>query len=570
MRIDPQNLTLSELLNHRLFRIPGYQRAYSWKEKQRAELYSDLITLYRKNHDFHFMATIVGVNRGRQTLGTDEYQVVDIVDGQQRLTTLILVLKAIALALNEDDSERTKLESQLVMGDDHTLVLLQTNHDYSGYFTNYLRHGVKQDATDFSSAVDANIVAGINSAEGFITRWQKETGTSVMQLLALIKNRLRFIYHALDDEGMVYTVFEVLNTRGLDVAWLDRCKAVLMGIAYEEAPNREDMLQELQDVWRRIYEKAGLRQGLSSEALRFAATLWSPDATSRVLSDEDALEVFRAAATGNPNRTVKISTFIEQVAGAVDDLLADTQKAAVTKIAHARLLAVAIDLRFSGVQRERLLTQWEHVSFRIFGLSGRDSRTRVGDYVRLARAVFSSANDETKYRRYMERIRDLAGEEFSAQKSAEYLRGKNCYEGWEESLRYFFYARERWLDAQKGSVLSSRAWNKIWEQSASRSIEHILPQNPDPASGWAKILRGVGHEATFLCHRLGNLVLLPPPRNSEANNNVYSRKRDIYRTTGLAITDEVAAYSRWTLEEIEQRENDLIDWAAAYWDDVLP
>jgi len=65
-------------------------------------------------------------------------------------------------------------------------------------------------------------------------------------------------------------------------------------------------------------------------------------------------------------------------------------------------------------------------------------------------------------------------------------------------------------------------------------------------------------------------VLLPSRRNSEANNNVYSEKRETYRTTGLAITDEVAAYSRWTLEEIEQRENDLIDWAAAYWDDVLP
>lgn len=570
MKIDPQNLTLSELLDRRLFRIPAYQRAYSWQDKQRNELFGDLLTLQRKRHDFHFMATVVGVNRGRQALGTDVYQVVDIVDGQQRLTTLILLLKAIALALPSDDPERIKLENQLVKDDAHTLVLLQTNHDYSNYFIDYLRQGTRPAVANFLTSADANIVAGIAGAEAFIPRWQEETGTSVLTLLALVKNSLRFIYHPLDDEALVYTVFEVLNTRGLEVAWLDRCKAVLMGIAFEEALNREEMIGELQDVWRRIYEQVGLRQGLSSEALRFAATLRSRDATSRVLSDEDALEVFRVAATGQPNETIAISRFIERVAGALDDLLTDTQKAAVTKIAHARLLAVAIDLKFTGNQRERLLTQWEHVTFRIFGLSGRDSRTRIGEYVRLARTLFNNANGDADYRHYMDRLKQLAGTEFSAKEAAKYLRDTNCYEGWEEPLRYFFYARERWLDAREKRVFSSAAWNKIWQQSASRTVEHILPQNPEAGSSWAKLLKKAKVEAYPLCHRLGNLVLLPKPLNSQASNDDFAIKRGVYRTTGLAITDEIAAYQDWTLADIDQREQDLIAWAAMYWDDVAP
>ena len=570
MKIDPQNLTLSELLDRRLFRIPAYQRAYSWKDKQRTELFKDLLTLHRKQHEFHFMATVVGVNRDRQALGTDMYQVVDIVDGQQRLTTLILLLRAIALALPTDDAERNRLESQLIKDDSHTLVLLQTNHDYSNYFIDYLRHGRRPAVADFLTRADANIVAGIASVEAFVPRWLKETGTTVLDLLALVKNQLRFIYHPLDDEGLVYTVFEVLNTRGLEVAWLDRCKAVLMGIAYEEAPNREEMITELQGVWRRIYEKVGLRQGLSSQALRFAATLRSGDATSRVLSDEDALEVFRVAATGQPNETIAISGFIEQVAGALDDLYSDTQKEAVTKIAHARLLAVAIDLKFSGKQRERLLTQWEHVTFRIFGLSGRDSRTRIGDYVRLARTIFHHANGDADYRHYMDRLKQLAGLEFSAKGAAEHLRDTNCYEGWEESLRYFFYARERWLDAQQKRVFSSAAWNKIWQESASRTVEHILPQNPEAGSRWSKLLKKANGAAAPLCHRLGNLVLLPQPLNSQASNADFSTKHEVYRTTGLAITDEIAAYKDWTLTDIDQREEDLIAWAAMYWDDVAP
>lgn len=570
MKMDPQNLTLSQLLHGRLFRIPEYQRPYSWQNKQREELFGDLLTLHNKKQDFHFMATVVGVNSGQRALGTDEYQLVDIVDGQQRLTTLILLLRAIALALPIDDPERQKLQSQLVKSDDSTLALLQTNHDYSGFFIDYMRHGKRTTVTDFASAADRNIVEGIASAESFVARWQRETSEPLMTLLSSVKNRLRFIFHALDDERMVYTVFEILNTRGLPVAWLDRCKAVLMGIAFEEAMNPPEMIKELHEIWQRIYKQVGVRQALSSEALRFAATLWSSDSLSKVCSDADALEVFRDAAIGNPNNTVAVSRFIEQVAGAVDELLADTQKSAVTKIAHARLLAVAIELRFSGAEQQRLLQQWEHTSFRIFGLFRRDSRTGVGAYVRLARSIFGSDGNAPAYAECMQAIKALAGSDsqFTAREGAEALRNTDCYDGWEESLRYFLYARERWLDEQSGRPVPSAQWNKIWEASASRTVEHILPQSPDTDSAWAELLRASGVEAERVCHRLGNLVLLPKPLNSQASNSDFSIKRETYRQTGLAITDEIASHATWGLEQIEARETELIEWAAEYWADV--
>ena len=569
MKIDPQNLTLSELLYGRLFTIPAYQRPYSWQDKQRNELFNDLISLHTKQQDFHFMATVVAVSQGRKTLGTDEYQVMDVVDGQQRLTTLILLLRAISLALPEGDPERSKLEGQLVMPDDHTLVLLQTNHDYAGYFIRYMRHGEKPQSEHFSSAADANLVAGIRSAEGFVRHWQEETNQPLQVLLAILKNRLRFIFHALEDERMVYTVFEVLNTRGLPVAWLDRAKAVLMGIAYEEAQNQQAMINELHAIWQRIYEKVGLRQGLSSEALRFAATLWSSAEASKVLSDSDALEVFRSSAMDDPNNTIEISAFIERVAGALDKLLEDTQKAAVTKIAHARLLAIAIELTFAGENRVRLLTQWEHSSFRIFGLGRRDSRSSIGDYVRLAHRVYRSDNNDADYRSSMHQIKALAQGKFSASTVVDNLRNTDCYDGWEESLRYFFFARERWLDQNSDRPLLSADWHKIWQQSASRTVEHIFPQTPEADSGWRTMLEEADiSTAEAVCHRLGNLVLLPKPMNSQASNAEFTVKRETYRTTGLMITDEIAALDSWTLDSIAERENELIAWAAEYWDDV--
>jgi len=214
--------------------------------------------------------------------------------------------------------------------------------------------------------------------------------------------------------------------------------------------------------------------------------------------------------------------------------------------------------------------QWEHVSFRVFGLSGKDSRTRVGEYVRLARMVYARDATDAFYKSVMADLARLGSDEFSAEKSAACLRNANCYEGWEEELRYFFYARERWLQAQQGFTLTSAAWNKIWAQSASRSIEHILPQTPQAGSHWAALLKSKGVGVDAVCHRLGNLVLLSPPINTIASNRDFKEKIEMYRTAGLAITDEITLHQDWTLDDIQAREEELVAWATDYWDDVQP
>src|SRR5688572_6005022 len=96
--IHPQYLTLAQLLDKRLFRIPEYQRAYSWTSQQRQDLFGDIEKMNAKGPDEgHFMAAVVCLRRKKQTLGTDDYHVVEVVDGQQRLTTLIILLNVIKL-----------------------------------------------------------------------------------------------------------------------------------------------------------------------------------------------------------------------------------------------------------------------------------------------------------------------------------------------------------------------------------------------------------------------------------------------------------------------------------------
>ena len=165
MLIQPKYLSLSDLLEKRLFRIPEYQRAYSWGAKQRGDMLADIHALRDTPDRRHFMATIVCLQKERRTIVTDEYSVIEVVDGQQRLTTLVIMLKAIEKALNRDLTEQLRLAAEigelLIKQDDVSLILLQTNHDQSEFFINYIRNGDAAAPSTATTIADREMLGAI-------------------------------------------------------------------------------------------------------------------------------------------------------------------------------------------------------------------------------------------------------------------------------------------------------------------------------------------------------------------------------------------------------------------------
>ena len=148
MAIKPEYYSLIKVLESRLFGIPEYQRAYSWQKQQRKELFEDINKLIESSEPnrHHFMATIVCLQTNEiEEIGSDELVRLDIVDGQQRLTTLIILLKAIALYLEKLDGDRENEEAKklnnLIVKDEGRLILLQTNHISKLIFSDYLTTG---------------------------------------------------------------------------------------------------------------------------------------------------------------------------------------------------------------------------------------------------------------------------------------------------------------------------------------------------------------------------------------------------------------------------------------------
>ena len=557
LNIQPKFIKFADLLEKRLFRIPHYQRAYSWRRAERQDMFKDLRKLKERPGNSHFMATVVGLRRETVPIVTDEYDVIEIVDGQQRLTTLVILLKVIAQelesSLTDDDKAafttearlERELQELLVKQDELSLILLQTNHDRSQHFANFLREGMSPPVSEARTLADRELLSAIHECKLFVKRWGNPT-----ELLRLLKNQLWFIFHETHDEEAVYTVFEVLNNRGLEVSWLAKLKSRLMEVVFEaDQGNRSEHIDELHRIWGAFYGIVGLREGVDTEALTFAATLRF-HLISRILGDGNAVENLMKEVGMNVAKAIEISNWLLKVVNAVNRLQ-EKMRQPVTKIRHARLLAVAIILRdFPEEEERKLLDQWEKISFRIFGLCRKDARTGVGDFVRLANDIQNNldlSSDDVS-----EKTRQI-GAGYTIDEVSDQLWNTDCYNGWEAELRYVLCRYEEYLAEQRGQTFDNEQWNRIWEESAANSIEHILPQSRGSQYDWS----------SMFVHRLGNLLILPPRLNSGLGDKDPEEKGDDYRQTGLLSAGDVAetiCKHGWGEAQIEAREDEITGW----------
>ncbi|MEQ1933986.1 MAG: DUF262 domain-containing HNH endonuclease family protein [Fimbriimonadaceae bacterium] len=555
MLLNPKHLTLGELLSTRLLRIPDYQRAYAWGTRQRDELFGDINEAFDTGQD-HFMATVVFLLQSRTKVGADRFQLVDIVDGQQRLTTLVILLRSIQKLLSGKNPQEAKIkrefEDLLVKGDSYSLLLIQTNHDSSNICSRYLMTGDVPQSDQVHTSADRNLFDAIVECEAYAAEWVIDG--QLVDLVATLRNSLSMIVHELTDERIVYKVFEVLNSRGLDVKWIDKVKSQLMAMTFglSSKTARREALNALKAHWVRIYNLLGLERELGDEALRFAGSLKAPERPNKLLSEEDAAEAFLASAEGTLGTLTQAADHLESVVKATKALHDDPRLRAVARILHARFVAVAIALRrFPKQKHIELMATWERVTFRIFGLGRADTRTKVGDYVRLGHDIGQMVIGPDEI---LSRLREL-GEGHSVQEAMSRAPWGDSYDGWTEELRYVLFRYDEHLAKKSGEALNQLQWKKIWSSDPSRSIEHIQPQSSKKG----------------YIHHIGNLAMLPPGVNSTLRDKPPKAKSEHYRTSGIRGTMNVGKIIQdsggWNQERVKARAAELLDFIEKTWGD---
>jgi len=351
----------------------------------------------------------------------------------------------------------------------------------------------------------------------------------------------------------------------LEVDWLDKCKSMLMGIAFEKFQGKvaSEHHQDLHKTWGNIYRLIGTKAILGEEILRFAATLMHDTEQSRTLSAEGAFDFFRLYCTKEPTRILEVGKWLYEVTDQLTHLYSNPRLSAVTNIVHARLLAIAI-LKSSKIdknEREKILNLWERITFKIFSLYRKDARTCVGEYVRTAYKVYKNHLTAKEIVHELNKISAA----YPIDQAVHEMKNSDLYNGWEKDLRYFLYRYEEYLCKEQGSEISNDIWEQIWSKSAATTIEHIHPQAP--SKNWSGKMGRGRNQLEKNVNRIGNLILLPPHINSQAGQKTFTDKKKIYKSNFLRMHEEVIKCRDWDKDHINKREKVLLEWARETWHD---
>lgn len=213
-------LTLPQIFNSNLFSIPDYQRGYSWEKKQIEEMLRDIEHLLSSNQNhLHYTGTLVFSRPSSKS----RY---DIVDGQQRLTTLVILLAEIHKLLDKKNSELKKLYLlRGAIGSEQTV--LHLNSDVRSLFDNFIiadkpLKGEKKNLQAHKRLVDA---------KKLIREWLKNKikhKTSLNTIIDVIEKKLGFIVFSPKGSAETGIMFEVINNRGKDLSELEKVKNYLI------------------------------------------------------------------------------------------------------------------------------------------------------------------------------------------------------------------------------------------------------------------------------------------------------------------------------------------------------
>ena len=259
-----------------VFRIPDYQRGYSWEEQQRTDLLTDIEYLIKSGYEYrHYTGTIVAsLNEKKTDERGGEYKVFDIVDGQQRVTSLILLLSEICRSIkkfpNKSECEYTEVFSTFIHGgsEGNTVQKLILGKDQNKFFKSLVEEGTAIEASSKSKS-DQNLKDAVIEFKN----WLERQDIDANNVLKCVQENLGFLFYAPKNNKEIGIMFEVINNRGKALSELEKIKNYL--IYYADKNNKRDIRVQVNDSWPEILSNLNKIDYTSNESEdRFLRNCW--------------------------------------------------------------------------------------------------------------------------------------------------------------------------------------------------------------------------------------------------------------------------------------------------------
>lgn len=577
MKIDADGYTVREILKKDIiYEIPDYQRTYSWDENHIDDLFND-IYLAIESENNHFLGAIV-FNSER----IDNDKVLEVIDGQQRLTTIMLILYVIRRFYKEKifenesslNSRRNSIQKLLEFSnDDGEIKGLKLNLGIVNreFFKEYIVNGWDKDKdylecikNKFKNKGDLNVNEKIIKAYDYIydkiranIGYKEEVFDNysdvkniydkLRELNDAILDKLEVVYIEVKNDVDAFLIFETLNERGLALSAVDLIKNRLFKIC----SNKNDF-EELKNKWTEIISTIEDNKELKNFIRYYWISKYDFVRTQDLFKDiKGYLGKDYEKAKNMINDLDKLSRYYKLLIEPNDNLIKNK------KLIH--VLKETKNLKFNS-----------HFPILIAALQKYDYKINDENFYIVAKLCL---NFLIRYISVLKKkptaIEKLFGEiarEFNLDnlcseftKHAKDNEFKNALEIIEVNQKP--YSTYYLLIEYEKNLHSNEEWIAPGRQSVT--IEHILPQTVSDSKqcgkNWIGVFRDKERCELYL-NRLGNLTLLGPKAQSKTSNKFFDKKQEVYKEyTDMFMTKELLEYSKWDAEEIEKRQKRMAE-----------
>lgn len=582
-------LNLDGVIEKGVFEIPSYQRGYAWQERQLKDFWNDLEHVSKLGDKFHYMHSLT--LRGLEN--ELESGAFEIIDGQQRLATSLILLGLLAKTTQNKDPK-------------YSLINLEPILSYKYYGLNEAFRAIMEEEKDLERFQTSFYAKNLIEAYEFFQEKISDTPMETLEKMfdALTKKMLFSVVELNDNRIDPFSSFETINNRGKDLSTLELFKNRLHFVAHKicNGHKLETLQKEINDTYTIIYydlrqfkdddlerflkhfveyyygEKGDFKKRLlemefnahkrythntpfSDEYDKIDELLFYLSYSSKVWNFLHTIDEKAITLIFNDNKKIEI-----EITPKMCNLLEKMRRLnALNDNAFLPLLLSLLTIQLVGrsaneqpyttKELEGLLEYLERFGFLVYGVAGKN--TAKNEWIELAFEAFR-AYREGEGNITIEDLPTLEKNFFNRQNNSalelleENIHSKKNTEKWYQwgkALNYLLYEYE--LHHNPETTLNF--------DSSIESIEHILPQKPDQGystkeKSWAK--------NPHIVHALGNLLLIPKNANSSLSNKPFEEKRKQY-LKGSYSEKEVAKNASFGVVQIKERSERLLDFLIA-------
>ncbi|MCM3701910.1 DUF262 domain-containing protein [Paenibacillus macerans] len=537
-----------------VFTIPKYQRPYSWNTEQAGLLYDDLLLTVQQSSGSvdvlnpYFLGSIVLIKGDNPEA--------EVVDGQQRLTTLTILLAVLREMVPSDVAVNFIAflyeKGNMLKGtqDRYRLTLRERDADF---FKTYIQ---KEKGIEALRDLQTNLTSSQKNIREnallFAGKIEELDEVERIRLAMFIIKRCFLVVVRTPDFDSAYRIFSVLNDRGLDLTHSDILKAEVIGNIPDQ---KQDMYTE---KWEEAEDNLGREE--FKELFAHIRMIFRKRKLEKTILEEVRKYV---------NPAINPESFMDQVLIPMANAMRE-----ITSLGYeSNTLAEEINRMFKLLQRVDN-SDWMPPTILYMSKYGNDPAELLKFLTKLERLAMgllilrANINERLeRYGRLLDTIENSLAGLYSTNSPLELTDSekKNII----ATLDGPFYPITKLrlpvllrLDEELSGGNASYNYKIL-------SVEHVLPQNPKQNSQWMKwypdpIVRSEE------VHRIGNLVLLSRAKNSQAGNLDFNRKKQEYfvkkGVSPFAITTQVLQEDEWTLDVLKKRQRRMLNKLIGIWD----